>query len=396
MKRTLTSVLIACLWAWGCGDDGSPGAGESADAGLTADAARDATTPADGAVRDAGQDASLVVDSGQADAGTPACGDQRVRCNGQCLSLGESAGTCTVFAQVETTDLRRVAAITATDEGELFVGLTVSGNAPAGLPTMLRYAAAGGAPATLATMRLNLSALFVTDTLIYFATTGEVSTVRQRMTGSLGQLPRAGGTPQFLVRDLADGYLQKTATHFYVGATELDKGLRRYDLMGKNETLLYDQAIYDFEIVGSQVYFIDNGFGTKTVMKMPLAGGAPSAFGTGQCQRVLGADAQNLYAQCSSPTRIALADGAVSVVGAAPQGAESGVLRDGQLYYASRSFGADGKFLRMATADGSVQDLATFERDFHPRGHVVTPSRAYVVVERLASNVPVFILKIDL
>ncbi|MDB4973894.1 MAG: hypothetical protein JWN48_2235 [Myxococcaceae bacterium] len=70
--------------------------------------------------------------------------------------------------------------------------------------------------------------------------------------------------------------MRKTATHFYVGATDLDQGLRRYDLLGKNETLLYDQSIHDFEVVGSQIYFIDNGLGTKPIMKMPITGGTPS------------------------------------------------------------------------------------------------------------------------
>lgn len=404
MKATLVGVLCAYLGAFGCGQDGDRRAGdEPADGGSTQDAAPDSATVADSAVstdsavHDAGRDASLATDSGPSDAGPPPCGDQRVRCNGKCLTLGESEGNCTVFAQVESTDLRQISAITATDDGELFVGLTLSANLTTVAPTILRYAPTGGAPTTLSTMRLNLSGLFVADTLLYFTTTGETSTVRQRMTGSIGQLPRAGGTPEFLVRDLADGYLQKTVTHFYVGSTELDKGLRRYDLMGKNETLLYDQAIHDFEVVGSQIYFIDNSFGTKPIMKMPLAGGTPSAFGSGQCQRVYGADAQNLYVHCTSgPTRIALTDAKQSSIGPTPAGAEGGVLRGAHLYYSTRTFAADGKFLRMAIADGTVQDLATLERTFYPRGHVVTPSRAYLVMERVASTLPYFILKINL
>jgi len=324
------------------------------------------------------------------------CPDDQIRCNGKCLRVGESEGNCTAFAKVESTDRSSIAAIASNDQSDLFVGITLFNDTDPAPATLLRYAAAGGAPTTLVQMRLNYSGLFVTESSVYFTTMGELSTVRHRMTGSLGQVPIAGGTPQLLAHDLADDYIQKTATNFYVAANDLDPGLRRYDLTGKGETLLYDKDMYDFEIVGDSIYFINSGFGTKTVMKIPLAGGAAVPFGTGQCQKIFGADAQNLYVDCIGPTRIALADGTTTRIGDTPEDGEYPAMRGSYLYYTTTESTRDGTLLRMSVTTAAVEDLATFEGGIFARGHVVTPDRVYVVLADLSSRKPSFILKVDL
>ncbi len=394
MTRPSFFALAGMLLALGCGDE--PSTGQNVDAGddpHTGDGDGGGDGDADR------RDAAVHEEDGGQDAGPPDCNGNEVRCNGECLAIGEQEGSCSLFAQLKTLGLgyTSMGDMVSDEHGELYVSTPLGDDMSE--PTLLKFLPAGGSPTVLSTIDRFIDALLLGDTQLYFATSFERSDVRNRTTGSIGVVPRDGSSPaQVLVSDLANGAFRMTQTHFYMAASDLEPGMRRYDLQGKNEAVLHDGDVYDFEIVGDQMYMIVSSYGTKPVMKMPLAGGsAPTELGGGQCQAILGADQQYLYAHCTSSKRIALADGSATVIGKRPDGSLSQDLHGGYIYYTSGFSKRDIKLQRMSIVDGETEDLATLEVDVVIRATAFANDRMYIAVERAFTNrVPPFILKVDL
>jgi hypothetical protein len=224
--------------------------------------------------------------------GPPKCPDGSVRCNGECVSADKPvSGNCSYYARSDA-----VFQLDIASNGDLYAAL--SGAIGEGA-ILSRIPKGGGVATELTADRYGLGQLEVVGNTLYFITQGEYgSTVHKRTVGRVFSVALPSGKPELIVSDIPDGVIHVVDNHIYVGAQQIEPGLRRYDLDGKNETLLTNANIMDFGIAGDRAYIIDDSWLSQSVKQMPLTGGELTILGGGNCQKVIGADADTLYAHC--------------------------------------------------------------------------------------------------
>jgi hypothetical protein len=384
-------VVCGSALAMGCGGGGenaTGGSGGSGGGSMLSGGAGSGGAGAPGSGGSAGDVGSTggasSVDAGQV---SISCEDLTVACNGVCLSdTNPSSGKCSIYARVDGGLTMALAS-----NGDIFVG-TYTG------PPLFRVPAGGGTAEPMLNTHYYLQSILVEDADLFFLSQNETPPNSPRSTGSIVRVPRAGGAEQVLASGVPDGSFDKTADHFYVGAQDILPGLRRFDIDGTNPTLLTDVDVMDLKVVGDQIYFIDDSYRLKPVKRMPLGGGTATAFGTGQCQYVLGSDSQYLYAQCNGPTRIAFSDGATEKLGDAHSGASHAVLAGQYVYYTYYSGASPRKLERLSVANRTVETIATLQASRLVEGLVATDTAVYVLVDQGYGFPPKpgFILKIAL
>jgi Domain of unknown function (DUF5050) len=391
--RLLSVCALGMLAGGACGDDddsapdagnasaGSSGAGSGAGGTAVSGAGGSAgrsTGGRGGSASDAGMQAGRDGGSmSMADAGPPACGEASVRCNGQCVSADKPAsGTCSYYGRADS-----VYVIAVAPNGDLY--MANSGAALGEVGTLQRIPKGGGTAADLSAERYNVENIEIVADTLYFNTHQEASDVHMRMVGRVGRVALPAGTPEVIVSDIPNGVIHVTDTHIYVGAQQIETGLRRYDLDGKNETLLTDAEIMDFTIAGDRVYIIDDSFQTDPVKQMPLAGGELTELGGRQCQFVLGVDADTLYAHCKGLVGLSRTNPTST-----PQLLLAGTVYDPVLvgkyiYFSDAEDMYDGPFMiqRVGLADHKVETLATVEGRIRIRGPVVDSDAVYVFID---------------
>jgi hypothetical protein len=395
--RLLSVCALATLFGGACGggDDAAPDAG-AANGGSSGARANGGAAAASGvggtAVSGAGGSAGSsaggrggsVSDAGMqagsmstADAGTPACAEGSVRCNGQCVSAEKPvSGNCSYYARADG-----VYVVALAPNSDLYTARFGPGSGEH--QPLQRIPKGGGMAVDLSAEHYYVDSLEITGGTLYFDTQGESSTVHKRTVGRVVRVALPTGVPEVIVSDIPNGVLHVTDTHIYVGAQQIEPGLRRYDLDGKNETLLTNAEIMDFAIAGDSVYIIDDSFQSGPVKQMPLAGGALTSLGGGQCQYVLGVDADTLYAHCKGLVGFSLKDPTSK-----PQGLLMGTVYDPVLvgkyiYFYDADDMYKGPFMiqRFGLADHKLETLATVEGPFRIRGPVVDSDAVYLVID---------------
>jgi hypothetical protein len=294
------------------------------------------------------------------DTGPPPCAPKAIRCNGTCLDATTTvSGNCALFTEVDGVENMAVA-----DSGDVYLARRTEFEA-----SIVHVPPTGGGATTLETEDVAVEAMIVDDTNLYFETHFETSMKYPRITGSIGVVPRTGGSVRWLVRDIPDGVFRKTASNFYVGAQQISPGIRRFDLDGTNEKLLSTVEVQNF-VVGTNAIYVIQDFGLP-ITELPLGGGdagamdasAPLAvLGGAGCDTFLGMDAHALYAECGAFERIALADGTTTMIAPRPTNAQPFAFDGAYIYYAySHGYPQLQTIERVPLTGGTPEQLAQLD-----------------------------------
>ena len=380
------------------GNDGGPtttagGSNAGGAAGRTG-----GTSSASGGQAGARADASMpTTGTGgtRTDAGPPPCSAKAIRCNGMCVDATmTTSGNCTLFTEVDGVESMAVA-----DSGDVYLARRTEFEA-----SIVHVPPTGGGATTLETEDVAVEAMLVDDTNVYFETHLETSTKYQRVTGSIGAVPRAGGAVRWLVRDIPDGVFRKTASHFYVGAQQISPGIRRFDLDGTNEKLLSTVQVQNF-VVGTNEIYVLQDFGSP-VTELPLDGGDAGSKDAGAllhvlggvgCDTFIGMDAQALYMECGYFKRIALADGTMTMIAPRPTNAQPFAFDGAYIYYAYSLGRLPQTIERVPLGGGPPEKVAQVDGN-QPIVKMVAAGGALYVLANLGLNIvqpfPGFVLKI--